>query len=182
METVTDFIFLGFKIIVVGDSSHEIKRCLFLRRKTLINLDSILKKKKRRCFTNKSPFSQRYEFSSSHVWMWEVNHKEVWAPKTWWFQIVVLEKILEGPLGSKEIKPINPKGNQPWIFTGRSDAEAEAPVLWSSDVKSQLTGKYPDARKDWGMEEKGTKEDEMIGWHHLLNVHEFEQALGDSEG
>ena len=96
--------------------------------------------------------------------------------------IVVLEKTLESPLDSKEIKPVNPKGNQPWIFIGRTDAEAEAPILWSPDVKSQPIGKDPDAGKDWGQEEKGVIEDEMVGWHHWLSGHEFEQTLGDSEG
>ena len=106
--------------------------------------------------------------------------KEGWAPKNW-FQTVMLEKTLESPLDSKEIKSVNPKGNQPWIFTGRTDAEAEAPILWSPDAKSWLTGKDPDAGKDWGQEEKRATEDEMIGWHLSLNVHEFDQTLGDSE-
>ena len=110
--------------------------------------------------------------------MWELAHKEVWAPKNWCLQIVVLEKTLEGPLDCKEIKPGNPKGSQPWIFIGRTDAEAEAPILWPPDVKC-LVGKGPDAE---GQEEKGEKEDEMVGWHHRLNGHEFEQALGDCEG
>ena len=92
----------------------------------------------------------------------------------------MLEKTLESPLDSKEIKPVNPKGNQPWIVIGRTDAEA--PILWPPDVKSQLIGKDPDAEKDWSQEEKGTTEDEMVGWHHRLNGHEFEQTLGDSEG
>ena len=100
----------------------------------------------------------------------------------WCFSIVVLEKTLESPLDSKEIKPVNPKGNQPWIFIGRTDAKTEAPVLWPPDVKSWLIGKDPDAGKDWRQEEKGMTEDEMVGWHHWLNGHEFEQALGDGEG
>ena len=99
--------------------------------------------------------------------------------KTWCFWTVVL-KTLESPLDSKEIKPISPKGNQPWIFIGRTDAET--PILWPLDVKSRLIGKDPDAGRDWGQEKKGTKEDEMVGWHHRLNGHEFEQTLGDSEG
>ena len=114
--------------------------------------------------------------------MWELDHKEGWAPKNWCFQIMVLEKTLKSPLDCKEIKPVHPKGNQPWIFTGRTDAKAEAPTLWPPDVKSRLIGKDPDAGKDWGQEEKGTAEDEMVGWHHWLNGHEFEQAQGDSEG
>ena len=94
----------------------------------------------------------------------------------------VLEKTLESPLDYKEIKPVNPKGNQSWIFTGRTDAEAEAPIIWPSDVKNWLTGKDPDAGKDWRQEEKGVTEGEMVGWHHQLNGYEFEQTLGDSEG
>jgi len=130
----------------------------------------------------RSIYSQSYGFSSSHVWMWELDHKEGWVPKNGYFQIVVLEKTLESPLDSQEIKPVNPKGNQPWIFIGRTDAEAEAPILWPLDEKSRLIGKDPDAGKDWGQEKKGVAEDEMVRWHHWLNGHEFEQALGDSEG
>ena len=129
----------------------------------------------------KGPYSQSYGFSSSHVWMWGLDHKECWAPKNWCFRIVVLEKTLESPLDSKEIKPVNPKGNQPWIFIGRIDAEAEAPVFWSPDAKSRLIGKDPDAGKDWRKEEKGGTEDEMVEWQHWLNGHEFEQTLGDGE-
>ena len=103
-------------------------------------------------------------------------------PKKWCFLIVVLEKTLESTMDCKEIKPVNPEGNQPWILTGRTDAEAEAPVLWPPDVKSRLIGKDPDAGKDWGQEEKEATEDEMAGWHHWLNGHEFEQTLGDREG
>ena len=113
--------------------------------------------------------------------MWELDHKEGWGPKNWYFQLVVLEKILEGPLDSKEIKPVNPKGNKSWIFIGRTDAEAEAPVLWPPDVNSQLIGKDPDTGKDWGQEKRET-EDEMVEWYHRLNGHEFEQTLGDGEG
>ena len=113
--------------------------------------------------------------------MWEVDHKEGWPPKNC-FQIVVLEKTLESPLDSKEIKPINPKGNQPWLFTGRTDAEVETPILWPPDVKTWLIGKDPDAGKDWGQEEKGMTEDEMVGWHHWLNGHGFGWTLGVGEG
>ena len=112
-------------------------------------------KKQRHHFADKGQYSQSYGFSSSRVWMWELSHKEDWAPKNWCFQTVVLEKTLENPLDSKEIQPVNPKGNQPWIFFGRTDAEAEAPILWPPDVKSRLIGKDPDAEKDWGQEEKG---------------------------
>ena len=111
-------------------------------------------KKQRHYFANKGLSSQGYGFSSGHVWMWELDYKESWAPKNWWFWTVVLEKTLESPLDSREIKPVNPNGNQSWISTGRTDAEAETPTL-APDVKSWLTGKDPDAGKDWGQEEKG---------------------------
>ena len=113
--------------------------------------------------------------------MWELDHKEGWALENWSFQIVVLEKTLESPLDSKEIKPVKPKGGQPWKLTGRTDAEADAPIIWLPDVKSQLIGKDPDAGKDWG-QEKGVAEDDMVGWHHWLSGHEFEQTPGDGEG
>ena len=113
---------------------------------------------------------------SISLFSWELDHKEGWVPKNWCFQIVLLEKILESPLDCTEIKPVNPKGNQPWIFTGRTDAEAEAPVLWPPDAKSQLNGKDPDAGKDWRQEDKGMTEDEVVGWHHWLNGHESEQT------
>ena len=114
--------------------------------------------------------------------MWDLDHKESWASKNLCFSTVVLEKALESPLDWKEIKPIQPKGNQPWIFNGRTDAEAEVPILWPPDVKSWHIGKDPDASKDWGPEETGATEDEMVEWHHWLNGLEFEQTLGDSEG
>ena len=170
--------FLGSKITVDGDCSCGIRRCLFLGRKALTNLHCV--KKQKHYFANKGPYSQNYEFSSSHIHMWELGHKEGWAPKNWCFWIV-LQKTLESPLDRKEIKPINPKGNQPWKFIGRNAAEAEAPILWPPDVKSRVIGKDPDAGKDWRQEEKGVTEDEMVRWHHLLNVHEFEQTLGSSE-
>ena len=118
-------------------------------------------------------------FSRSHVGMWELDHKEGWAPKNWCFRTGA-EKTLQSPLDNK-IKPVNPKGNQPWIFTGRTDTEAETPILWPPDVKSWRTGKDPDAGKDRKQEKKGETEDEMVGWHHQLNGHEFEQTLGDGE-
>ena len=136
-------------------------------------------KKQRHYFAFKGPYSQSYGFSSSHIWIWDLDHKEGWAPKNWCFRIVMLEKTLESPLNCKEIKPVNPKGNQPWIFIGRTDAEAAAPILWPPDSKSWLMRKDPDAEKDWGQEEKGMTEDTMVEWHHPLNGHEFEQALGD---
>ena len=114
--------------------------------------------------------------------MWEMDHKEGWALKNWCFWIVVLEKTLESPLDCKDIKPVYPQGNQPWVFFGRTDTDAEVPILWPSDAKSQLIGKDPDAGKEWRQEEKGTTEDEMVVRHHQLNEHEFEQTLRDSEG
>ena len=120
-------------------------------------------------------------FSRSCAWMWELDHKEDWALKNWCFWTVVLEKTLESPLDCKEIKPVHPKGNQSWIFTARTNAEAEAPILWPPDVKSWLTGKDPDAGKEGWQKEKKASGDEMAGWHHQLNKHEFEQPPGDSE-
>ena len=121
-------------------------------------------------------------FSSSHVWMWKLDYKESWVLKNWCFWTVVLEKTLESPLDCKKIKPVNPKGNQPWIIIGRTNAEA--PILWPPDAKSWLTGKDPDAGKDWGQEEKGTTENKMVGWHHQFDGHKFEQApgIGDGQG
>ena len=115
------------------------------------------------------------------IWIWELDHKEGCTLENWCFWTVVLEKSLETPWNYKEIKPVNPKGNQPWIFIGRTDAETEAPILWLHDVKSRLFRKDPDAGKDWKQEEKGITEDEMVGWHHWLNGHEFEQAPGDGD-
>ena len=127
-------------------------------------------------------YSQGYGFSSGHVWMWELDYKENWAQKNWCFWTVVLEKTLESPLDCKEFQPVNPKGNQSWIFIGRTDAEAEAPILWPPDAKNWFTGKDPDTGKDWRQEETGMTEDETVGWHDWLNGHEFEQAPGDGEG
>ena len=110
--------------------------------------------------------------------MWELDHKEIWAPTNWCFWTVVLRKTLESPLDCKEIQPVPPKGNQSWIFIGRTDAEAEAPILWPSDAKNWLVGKDPNAGKDWKQEEKGMREHDMVGWHHWPDGHEFEQALG----
>ena len=121
-------------------------------------------------------------FSSSHVWMWELEYKESWVLKNWCFWTMVLEKTLESPLDCKEIKPVNPKGSQSWIFIGRTVAEAETPILWPPDGESWLIRKDPDAGKYWRQEEKGTTEDEMIGWHHWLDRDEFEQTLGVGDG
>ena len=170
VETVADFIFLGSKITADGDCSHEIKRRLLLGRKVMTNLDSILKT--RHYFANKGLSSQSYCFPSN-VWMWELDYKESWASKNWCFWTVVLEKALESPLDSKEIQPIHPKGNQSWIFIGRTDAEAETPILWPPDVKNWVTGKDPDAGKDWRHEKRMT-EDEMVEYHHQLYGHKFE--------
>ena len=114
--------------------------------------------------------------------MWELDHKESWAPKNWWFWTMELEKILESPLDSQEIKPVHPKGDQSWIFTGRTDVEAETPVLWPPDAKNWFIGKDSDAGKDWRQKEKGPTEDDMFGWHHWLSGHEFEQAPGVGDG
>ena len=180
METATDFIFLGSKTTVDSDYSHETKRRLLPGRKAMTNLDSILKSRDITLLT-KACIIKAMVFPVVFVWMWVLDNKEGWVLKNWCFRTVVLEKTIESPLDSKEIKPINPKGNQSWIFTGRTDTEAEAPVLWLPDAKSRLTGKDPDAGKDWGQEEKRVIEDEMVGWHHRLNGYEFEETLGDSE-
>ena len=180
METVTDLIFLGSKITADGDWSHEIKTLAPWKKSYDQPRQHI--KKQRHYFANKGPSSQSYGFSSSHVWMWELNYKESWMQKNWCFWTVVLEKTLESPLDCKEIQPVHPKGDWSWVFIGMTDAEAEMLIFWPSDVKSWLTGRDPDAGKDWGWEEKGMTEDEMAGWHHRLNGHEFQQAPGDSEG
>ena len=122
-------------------------------------------------FAAKVPSSQIYGFSSSHVWMWELDHKESWTRKNWCFWTVVLEKTLESPLDCKDIKLVNPKGNQSWIFFGRT--EAEVSIFWPPDAKNWLIGKDPDTEQDWRQEEKGTTKDDRIGWHHLLDGHEF---------
>ena len=177
METVRDFILGGSKITADGDCSHAIKRRLLLGRKAMTNLDSIVKSRDIN-FTNKSPSSQSYGFSSSHVWMWELDHKESWMLKNWCFWTVVLEKTLESPLDYKEIQPVHSKGNQSWIFIGRMGSEAEVPIFWPLDMKNWVTRKDTDAGKDQRQEEKGTTEDEMVGWHHWFNGHEFEQTPG----
>ena len=158
MKTVTDFIFLDFIITADGNCSHEIERH-FLGRKAVTNLGSILKSKDITLPT-KVQSSQSYGFSSSHLWMWELDHKEGYMSKNWWPPIVLLEKTLERPSDSKNIKPNNPKGNQSWIFIGRT--EAEAPILWPPNVKSWLTGKDPDAGKGWGQEKRSTEDEN--GW------------------
>ena len=140
----------------------------------MANLDSILKSRDIHYFANKGPSGQGYGFSSGHVWMWELDYKESLALKNWCFWTVVLEKTLESLLDSKEIQPVHPKGNQSWIFIGRTDAEAETLIFWPPDAKNWLIWKDPDAGKDWRQEEKGMTEDETVGWHHRFNGHEFE--------
>ena len=146
----------------------------------MTNLDSILKS--RDITLSTGPSSQGDGFSSGHAWMWELDYKESWAQNNWCFWTVVLEKILESPFYYKEIQPVHPKRNQSWIFIGRTDAEAETPILLPPDVKNWLVCKDPDAGKDWRQEEKGKKEDKMVGWHHWLNGHKFEQAPGVGDG
>ena len=178
METVTDFIFLGSKITEDVDCSHEIKRCLLLGRKAMTHLDSILKSRDI-ILPTKVHLVKAMVFP---ILMWQLDYKESWAPKNWCFWTVVLEKTLESPLHCKEVQPVHSEGDQSRVFIGRIDAEAETPILWPPDAKSWLIWKDPDAGKDWRQEEKGTTEDEMVGWHHRLYGHEFEQAPGDSDG
>ena len=144
----------------------------------MTNLVSILKSR------DKGPSSQSCGFSSGHVWMWELDCEESWAQKNWCFWTVLLEKTLESPLDCKEIQSVHPKGDQSWVFIGRTDAKAEAPVFWPPHAKSWLIGKDSDAGRDWGQEEKGTTEDEMAGWHHRLDWHESEwtPGVGDGQG
>ena len=178
METVTDLIILGSKITADGDCSLEIKRCLLPGRKAMTNLDSILKS--RHYFADKALSNQSYGFSSSHVWVLELDHKEGWALKNWWFWTVVLEKTPESPLDRKEIKPVNPKGNESWIFMGRTDAKTQ--YFGHLMRRADSLEKDPDAGKDWRQKEKGKTEDEIVEWHHQLNGREFEQAPGECEG
>ena len=176
VETVRDFISLGSKITMDSDCSHEIERRLLHERKAMTNLDSILKSRDiilptKICIVKAMFFPV--------VTYGELDRKKGWAPKNWCFWTVALEKTLESPLDCKETKPVNPKGNQPWIFIGRTDAEA--PILWPPEVKSQLIRKELDAGKHWG-QVMGMTEDEMVGWHHRLDRHQFEQAPEGGEG
>ena len=181
VETVTDFILRGFqnhcrwwlqpwnyKMLAPWKKSYDKPRQHI--------------KKQRHCFADKGLSNQSYGFSSSCVWMWELDLKEGWVPKNWCFWTRVLEKTRESPLDCKEIQLVNRKRNQSWIVIGRTDAEDRAPILWPANVKDWLIGKDPDAGKDWRQEEKRMTEDEMVGWQHWLNGHEFEQAPGDNEG
>ena len=183
VETVSDFILGGSKITADGDCSHEIKRRLPPWKESFDQSRQHIKKQ-RHDFVNKGPSSQGYGFSSGHVWMWELDYKENWVPQNWCFWNVVLEKILESPLDFKEIHPVHPKGDRSWVYIGRTDGEAETPILWPPDAKNWLIGKDPDAGKDWWQGEKGMTEDEMAGWHHRLDGHEFEWTpeVGDGQG
>ena len=179
---MTNFIFLGSKINADDDCSHEIKRRLLLGRKSMTNLESILKSRDitlptKVCLVNAIVLPVVMYGCESFF-----QYKESWVLKNWCFWTVVLEKTLESPLDCKEIKPVGCKGNQFWIVIGRTDAEAEAPILWPADVKNWLIGKDPDSGKDWRQEEMGMTEDGVVGWHHWLDGHEFEQVLGVGDG
>ena len=175
-------IFLGSKITVDSDSNHEIKKKKILAPwKKSYDKHSQHFKRQSHHFSDKSPSTQSYDFFSSHVWMW-VGPQRRLSAKELMLWTVVLEKTLETPLNNKEIKAVSPKGNQPWIFIGRTDAETEAPVLWPPDAKNWLFGKDPDDENNWQQEEKGMTEDKMVRCHPQLNGHKFEQTLGDSEG
>ena len=172
METVADFIFLGSKITTDGDYSHEIKRRLLLGRKIMTNLDNILESRDIALSTNVHLVKAMiFPVVMYGCESWTI--KKSWALMNWCFRTVVLEKALESPLDCKEIQSVHPKGNQSWIFIGRTDAKAETPIFWLPDVKSWLIWKDPDIWKDWRLEEKGMTEGERGRWHHLLNGHEF---------
>ena len=177
VEEVTEFLFLGSKITVDGDCSHDIKRQLLLSRKAMTKLDCV--EKQRHYATDKGLCSQGYGLPSCHIRLWQLDRKEGRVLKNRCLRTVVLEKTPESPLDDKKIKPVDPKGNQPWIFIGRTDAEA--PVFWSPDANSWYIGKVPDAGKDWGQKEKRASEDKMAGWHHWINGHELGQFLGNGD-
>ena len=174
METVRDFIFSGApKSVQMVTAAMKLKKTLAPWKKSYDQPRQHIKKQ-RHYFANKFANSQSYSFSSRHAWMWELDYIESWVQKNWCFSTVMLEKTLESPLDSKEIQPVHPKGNQSWIFIGKTDVEAETPILWPPDVKSWLIRKDHDAGKDGRQEEKGMTEDEMVGWHHWVNGHEFD--------
>ena len=179
METERDFIIWGSKITADVDCSHGIKRFLLLGRKAIANLNSLLKSRNITLLTKVGLVKVMVFPVVMDV---RVGQKESWAQKNWCFWTVVLEKTLESPLDCKEIKWVNPKGNQSWIFIGRTAAEADTPIVRPSDEKNWLIGKDPDAGKDWRQEEKGMTEDEMVVWHHRPHGHEFEQAPGVGDG
>ena len=162
METVTDFIFWAPKSLQMMTAAVKLKDACSLEENLWLSYQHL--KKQRHYFANKGLSSQSYGFSSSHVWMWELNYKESWVPKNWCFWTGMLEKTLESPLDCKEFKLVHPKGNQSWILIGRTDIEAETPILWPSDVEKWLTGRDPYVGKDWRQEEKGTTEDELFRW------------------
>ena len=180
-ETRSDFIFLSSKITADGYCSHEIKRGLLLGRRVMTNLDSIFKSRDITLPT-KVRLVKAMVFPVV-IWMWELDCEESWVLKNWWFWTVVLEKILESPLDCKEIQPVPSEGDQPWIFFGGNDAEAETPVLWPPHAKRWLIGKDSDAGRDWG-QEKGTTEDEMAGWHHWFDGREsgWTPGVGNGQG
>ena len=181
MKTVTDFILGGSKIIADSDNATKLKDACCLQKKKSFDEPRQCIKNRDITLLTKVCLVKVMVLFSCHVWMWELYHKEGWAPKNSCFWTMVLEKE-ESFLDCKEIKPVNPKGNQSWIFIAKTDDEAEAPILRPPDVKSWLIRKDPDAGKDWKQEEKGTSENEMVGWHHWLKGHEFEQTRGDCEG
>ena len=180
-ETVRDFTFLVSKITADGDCSHEIKRCLLLGRKAMTNLDSVLK-------SRNIALPAKVHLVKAMVFPVVMCGCESWTIKKAEriridaFELWFWRRLLKSPLDCKEIQPVHPKGNQSWIFIGRTDPEAETPILWPPDAKNRLIVKDPDAGKDWRQEEKGTTEDEMVGWHHQLNGHEFEWTPGISDG
>ena len=182
MKTVTDFIFLGSKITADGDYTHEMKRHLLLGRKAMTNLENVLKIRDIILQTKVHLVKPMvFPVVMYGCESWTIKRAEHWRIGA--FELM-LEKTLESPLDCKEIQPGHPKGNQSWIFIGKINTEAEAPIIWPPDVKNQLIGKVPDAGKDWRQEEKGTTEDDMVGWHHWLNGHKFEQTpgIGDGQG
>ena len=180
-ETVSDFIFWAPKSLQMVIAAMKLKDTPW---KESCDQHRQHIKKQKHYFVNKGLSSQGYGFSNGHVWMWELDYKESWVLKNWCFWTVVLEKTLESPLDCKEIQPVHLKGDQSWMFIGRTDTEAETPIRWPPDAKNWLIWKDPDAGKDWRQEEKGMAEDEMVGWHHRLNGHEFEwtPGVGDGQG
>ena len=181
IETVADFLFMGSKSTADGDCGHEIKRWLLLGRKAMTNLDSILKSIDVTLPTNVHPVKAMvFPVVMYGCESWTIKKAECRRIDT--FELCMLEKTPEGPLDYKKIQPFHPKGNQSWIFIRRTDAEAETPILWPPDIKNFLTGKVSDAGKDWMREEKRMTENDMVGWHHQLEGHEFKQAPGVGDG
>ena len=172
----------GYKITADGDYSHEIKRHFLFGRKAMTNLHSILKSRAITLTTKVCLVKAMVFTVVMYGRMWALDYRESWAPKNWCFWTVVLEKTFESPLDCKEIQPVHPKGDQSWIFIGKTDAKAETRILWPPDAKNGLIWKDPEAGKDWRQEEKGMTEDEMVGRHHQLDGHEFEQALRAGDG